>query len=125
MIPEWFLQGTAPQWGVFILVLLAFLKLVIPWRQQNISSMENICKALKEEVDVLRQRLDECEVRCNQRDETILGMKKQSTAQQISFTRILLKALGQESPELQHMLTTLESIEKQLEPVQMIEGDIK
>jgi hypothetical protein len=118
-IPSWLIGGTAPQWGVFIVVLLAFLRLVIPYRQQNITTMENICKALQTDVNSLRERLDECEARCQTRDETILGMKKQSVTQQISFVRVLLNALGQDNPELRHMLSSLENLEKSMagEPI--------
>lgn len=122
-IPSWFLQGSAPQWGVFIVVVLAFLRLVIPYRQQNITSMENICKSLKAEVDGLRDRLDECEERCDKRDATILGMKKQATAQQIGFVRLLMRTLGQDNPELQHMLRTLEDMEKTLEQPIFLESN--
>lgn len=122
-IPSWFLQGTAPQWGVFIIVLLAFLRLIIPWREQNISSLQAMCKSLQERVDGLLTRLDECEIRCEQRDDTILGMKKQNVAQQIGFVRLLMRTLGQDNPELQHMLKTLETMEISLEQPIFLEGN--
>lgn len=120
-IPAWLATGTAPQWGMFVVVVLAFLKLVIPWRQQNISIDERTIRDLRAEVARLSAKLDECEENCRRRDEIVLGMKKQNIAQQISFTRILMNALGQESPELRNMLKSLESLEKQLEPVQLVE----
>jgi hypothetical protein len=113
-IPGWLLTGTVPQWGVFVVVLLAFLRLVIPWRQQNLDTMNNICNSLRGEVRELRERLDACEERCEKRDRTILGMRKQSIAQQIGFANILMNALGKESPELRQMIKTLEGLENSL-----------
>jgi hypothetical protein len=118
----WIFTGTAPQWGVFVVVCLAFLRLVIPWRQQNMSSMSAICDRLSKEVAELRKRLDDCEVRCENRDEIISGMQKQSVAQQIGFARILMKSLGQDNPELKAMMKTLEQLEKGLAPV-MLESE--
>lgn len=114
-IPNWLITGTAPQWALLVLVSITLAKLTVPLRQQNITTLQSMCDALKERVDGLLARLDECEARCEQRDDIILGMKKQATAQQISFVRLLMTALGQDNPELQHMLTTLESMEKSLE----------
>jgi hypothetical protein len=122
---NWLYSGTAPQWGMFIVVVLAFAKLAIPWRGQNIASMERICQELKDQVATLTNRLDVCEETCRKRDDTILGMKKQAVAQQISFVRLLMKALGNNSDELQKMLQTLEQMEKSFEPAQLLEGDGK
>lgn len=109
------MTGTIPQWGVLIVVSLAFIKMVLPWRQQHITTMDGICSTLREEIKEVKDRLNDCEEQCKRRDETILGMKRQSTTQQISFARILMKALGREVPELAQMLSTLESLERDLE----------
>lgn len=122
LIPSQFLTGTAPQWALLIIVVLALAKLVIPWKQQNYATMEGICRNLQSRVDELTKRLDECEDRCQHRDDTILGMKKQSVSNQIGFARLLMKALGQDNPELQHMLTTLEGLEKELDQPILIEN---
>src|SRR4051812_22319223 len=96
-IPSWI--GTPPQWGLFIIGFITFFRyVVIPWRQQNITVDESTITRLGEEVKSLRERLETCEGKCDERDQKILGLERKLVTQQISFARILMDKLGRDDP---------------------------
>jgi hypothetical protein len=109
---SWLTSGTPPQWGLFILGLIAFFRyVVLPWRQQNFDVDKELrieVKDLRTEVKDFRQRLNHCEEQCEERDRKILGLQRQNVAQQIGFARVLMDKVGRDDPTISDMLHRLE-----------------
>lgn len=117
--------GSPAQIGTFVVVLVAALRLVIPWRKQThetqgsmIKQYAETCGMLRDEVKILSDKLFECEDKCDRDikklNETINGIQRQHTQEQISMINAIIHSV--DAPELKALLKTLQSVQVALQP---------
>lgn len=131
-VPQWLASGTAPQWGVFVVVLLALIRMSLPWRKLHIDAATQIrselqarvkelkqdCKDCHHEVAVVRAEADkaiqECRADCDKQTdalkEALLQRDRQRIQEQISTISAIINAVG-DNPQLKTLLKTFESVQ--------------
>lgn len=111
--------GTVPQWGMFLAVMLAFLKLAPVWRKQTfdqsnteIARAETLAATYRAEVQTLRKELRGCEEECAAElkalHEEMFSMRKSNIQEQISLVNVILRSV--DAPELKTLLAVLEQV---------------
>jgi len=120
---KWATAGTPPQWGIFIMCLIAFLKFVLPWKQQEFDHHATYRKENKELMERVLKCERECEEHKKQLREEIFGLRKQHVQEQISFARAIIDSIP-DSPHLQALLRVLENGQRSLESVHELKGPI-
>jgi hypothetical protein len=101
--------GTPLQGATFLVVLVAFIRFVVPWRA--------------DEMRKLRDELKRCEADCaiaiKNLHLEVWGLRKQNIADQIALINVILNNVN--APELKALLLTLESVQVHLTTQQKLE----
>lgn len=111
--------GTPAQIGSFVVLVLALLKISVPWRQQTIDKHEREIARLLAGKTELKEEIKQLRADCDVETEglkkeiqglkdQIHGMRDQRNAEQLAIIRGILETV--ESPELRKQLVMLESV---------------
>lgn len=123
-VPSW--AGTAPQWAMFVTLVIAVLKMWPTYRKADhddrrlsmdeAAALRREAAKLREEVRNLGDSLNDCEEECRKEikglHEEMWGLRKQHIAEQISLINVILKSV--DAPELHSLLEVLESLKMRL-----------
>lgn len=102
--------GTIPQWLLLLIVVLGFIRWLVPWRHDEMRKLRAELKTCEED----------CDRRLKQLEAEIWGEKRQRVAEQIAFINIILQSV--DAPELKTMLNSLESVQSQIRVQHIIEN---
>lgn len=123
--PEWI--GSPSQAGIFILVLIAFLRWSLPWRKMSLDEGKQIRQELREQITSVRDEHKVCEnnladarkeIRVlrdevNDLETRIHGLRRQHIQEQISTISSIINAVG-DNPQLTTLLKTFETVQRTL-----------
>lgn len=116
-LPAWF--GTVPQWGMFLLLLIAVIRTSPQWLSTWASLKVARSNRNRERIIELEKQVHECQRECEEHKkylrEEINGLKQQRLAEQATIMRAILRMSN--DPEVERQLHLLETIQATLNPI--------
>jgi len=128
-LPAWF--GSVPQWGMFILLLIAVVRTSPQWLESLIKAAQARRDRTQTRITELEKAVKECQDECAKQtqvlndtirdlEEQMHGMRRQHIQEQISLVNAIIESV--DNPLLKKMLGALESVRQNLPVVAIDEG---
>lgn len=136
-LPNW--VGSVPQWGMFILLLIAVVRTspqwLGVWSNMKLQASNRVATRITELESNLREahrdydeKIQKCRDDCDKQtkflqdeigdlEDAIAGMRKQHIQEQISLINTIIESV--DAPQLKLFLRTLETVQRNL-PVQEV-----
>jgi len=114
-IPDW--VGTAPQWGMFILLVIAFIRVSPEWLRILVEDQRAKRNRLGGRISELEAEIKRCHNECDQRiravQNELWGQRRQNIQAQISLVNTIIQTV--DAPELKKFLAVLENVQATLQ----------
>ncbi len=122
-LPSW--AGTLPQWGVFVLLLIAVVRTSPEWLNTWTRLRAERSNRLGKRILELEQQVKECQRECDEHKELLRrevhGLKTQRLAEQTTIMKAILRMSN--DPEVARQLTLLEAMSASLPPIILEDED--
>lgn len=105
--------GTVPQWGTFVIISLALIRMWPQMREMDYSEASKLRKELREMHGHLRKCEEECDIKCDKLQDEIYGMKAQRLQEQLAMLSAFPSQLM--TPAMMEMLDRLNLQQRDLQ----------
>lgn len=119
-LPVW--AGTVPQWGMFILLAIAVVRVSPQWLNSLLTATQNKRASQGQRITELEEAVKFCREECDRQTEMlhkeIHGLRRQHIQEQISLINTIIQSV--DAPQLKLFLRTLESVQRDLGEIRQL-----
>lgn len=119
-LPVW--AGTVPQWGMFVLLAIAVVRVSPQWLSSLLTATQNKRASQGKRITELEEAVRFCREECDRQTEILHnelhGMRRQHVQEQISLINTIIQSVN--APQLKLFLRTLESVQRDLGEIRQI-----